>query len=209
VNTLLPLTLLFRRIQSADLRELLKAAAPLSIDSLLFIGTETAKRPRRLPAPFSIESFSLKHLSGVDRIDKRLTPYRVAYVVFCSGEIVHESWVCFDAPLPSQFGFDFRLPVIDRSFTQNPYRGKDIFPYTLNYILHDLQNRRISRSVYILVSPTNTASIRGIQKAGFKVLGHLKGTRFLGLFIANKSVDRVPQRLGLRATNSLEPPIAS
>jgi hypothetical protein len=145
----------------------------------------------------------------MDRIDERLTQYRLAYVVFCLGEIVHESWVCFDAPLPSQYGFDFRLPVVDRSVTHNLYRGKGIFPYTLDYILHDLKNRGISDDVYVLVSPSNYASIRGIQKAGFKLLAHLKGTRFLGCFITNKSVERWPQISGLQDTNFLKPPIAS
>ena len=199
-------SLILRRIRGSHLRELLTAAAPLSINRLLYIGEESAQSPRRLPACFSTKSFSMKHLSGVDRIDERLTRYRLAYVVFCFGEIVHESWVCFDAPLPSQYGFDVRLPVIDRSVTHNLYRGKGIFPYVLNHILHDLKNRRINDGVYVLVSPTNYASIRGIQKAGFKLLAHLKGTRLLGCFITNKSIQICPQGSGLQVTNFLEPP---
>ena len=202
-------SLLFRRILGSDLRELLKAAAPLSINSLLYMGEQSAKLSRRLPGPFSIKSFSSKHLSGVHRIDERLNPYRLAYVVFCFGEIVHESWVCFDASLPTQFGFDHRLPVIDRSFTHNLYRGKGIFPYTLTYILHDLANRGISDSVYVLVSPLNNASIRGIQKAGFKFLARLQGTRLLGCFITNKSIERGPESLLHSDTKSFKPPIAS
>lgn len=208
MKNLLPsqIILLLRRIQGSDLRDLLKAAAPLSINSLLYKGEASAKRPYRLPGPFSIKSFSIKELSGVDRIDGRLTPYRLAYVVFCFGEIVHESWVCFDAPVPSQYGFDFRLPVIDRSFTQKLYRGKSIFPFTLNYIVHDLQSRRISNGVYVLVSPTNHASIRGIQKAGFELLAHLQGKRLLGLFVFNKSIQRRPSK---HDAQYFETPIAS
>lgn len=99
--------LLLRRIQRADLRQLLKAAAPTYINDLLYIGEEPAKvYPHRLPFPLSIKSFSIKNLSGVNRIDERLTAHRLAYVVFCFGEIVHQSWVCFDTLTPAQYKFD-------------------------------------------------------------------------------------------------------
>jgi GNAT superfamily N-acetyltransferase len=203
------MTRLLRRIQGSGLRELLQAAAPMSIDSLLYEGEASAKCSHRLPGPFSVKSFSTKRLSGVDRIDERLTPYRSAYVVFCFGEIVHESWVCFDASIPSRFGFDVHLPVIDRSFTEALYRGRGIFPYTLSYILRDLKSRHISHRVYILVSPANNASIRGIQKAGFKPLARLKGTRLLGCLITNKSIHRWPQTPDSPDTHYLERPLAS
>jgi hypothetical protein len=191
------------------MRELVRAAAPLPINSLIFIGNESTHCPHGLPAPFSIKSFSIRQLSGLDHIDQRLTPHRLAYVVFSFGKIVHESWVCFDAPLPSQYGFDFRIPVVDRSITQDEYKGKGLFPYTLTYILRDLKKRRTGNSAYVLVSPTNNASIRGIQKAGFQFLAHLKGTRVLGLFIINKSIERASQLFGPQDINLLQPPIAS
>jgi len=207
INLLPPqATLLLRRIRGSNLSELLKAAAPLSIDRLLYIGEKPVRRLHRLPARLSVRSFSVDELSGVERIDRKLTRYRLAYVVFSGHEIAHISWVCFDASLPSQYGFDFRLPVIDETVTQSLHRGKGLFPYTLNYILHDLRNRRIADSVYILVSPTNHASIRGIEKAGFRLLARLEGTRLLGVLIINKSIQRAP--LDPWDTKILEPPIA-
>jgi hypothetical protein len=140
-----------------------------------------------LPCSVSINSFSLDHLSKVDRIDKRLTPYNLAYVGFYSGEIIHESWVSFNTLLPSQYGFDSCFPVIGHSCTSHPYRGLGIYTYTLNYILNDLRDRNISSNAYILVSPSNKASIRGIEKAGYQLLAHLKGIRLLGCFIINRS----------------------
>jgi hypothetical protein len=202
--------MLLRRIQNSDRRELLNAVSPMYINDLLYIGEESPKvPPHRLLFPVSIKCFSKKHLSGVDRIDKRLTPHRLAYIVFCSGEIVHESWVRLDALTPSQYGFDSRLPVIGYSFTKRIYRGYGIFPSLLNCILKDLKNRNITDRAYALVSPTNNAAIHGLEKADFQLLAHLRGTRLLGLFITNKSIERVPESLGRRDTKSSELPIAS
>lgn len=201
---------LLRRMQSSDLRELINAATPMTINDLLYISEESAEvRPHRLPFPISIKCFSKKHLSGVDRIDERLTAHRLAYVVFCCGEIVHESWVRLNALTPSQYGFDSRLPLIGWSFTKRPYRGNGIFPYALHYILKDLKNRHMRDRAYALISPTNNASIRGLEKAGFQLLAHLKGTRLLGFFIWNKSIESAPESIGLRKTKPLALPIAS
>ena len=156
----------------------------------------------------SLKSFSAENLSGLDRIDKRLTAYRSAYVVFCCGEIVHQSWVRFDALTPSLYGFDSSVPLIE-SFTNPIYRGNGIYPYALSCLLKDLKSRHITDKVYALVSPKNKASIRGLEKAGFQRLGHLKGTRHLGLFITNKSIERVPESLDRQQAKSLELPIAS
>jgi hypothetical protein len=185
---------LLRRIQSSDFRELVNAVAPMTINDLLYIGEESAElSPHRLPFPLSVKYCSKHCVSGVGSIDARLTPHRSAYVFFRGGEMVHESWVHLDAFTPSQYGFDSRLPVIGQCFTKRAYRGNGIFPAALSYILKDLKNRHITDRVYTLVSPTNNASIRGIEKAGFRRLAHLKGTRLLGLCIANKSVERWPE----------------
>jgi RimJ/RimL family protein N-acetyltransferase len=185
---------LLRRLQTSDLRELCNAVAPVTINDLLFMGEESANVvPHSLPLNLSIKHFSETYLSGVNRIDERLTPQRLAYVVFCGSEIVHESWVHLNALMPSQYGFDSGLPVIGQCFTKRPYRGNGIYPYALTYILKDLKNRHITDRAYTLVSRTNNASIRGIEKAGFQRLAHLKGTRLLGLYIANKSVERWPE----------------
>ena len=198
-------TVLLSRIRSSEPLQLLTAAAPTYINNLLYLGVESAKViPHRLPVPVSIKCFSTRHPSGVDRIDKSLTPHRLVYAVFCGGEIVHQSWVRFDALTPSQYGFDSRVPVIGEAFTQRIYRGYGVFPFTMNCILKDLKKRHGTDQVYALVSPTNNASVRGLEKAGFQLLAHLKGTRLLGIFIMNKSIERAPEALALPAL-----PIAS
>jgi hypothetical protein len=188
--------LLLRRMRTIDARQLAKILLPTSINALLYVSKESPQMcPDPLPPCFSIECFSIEHRSTVTRIDERLTPQNLAYVVFNSEVIVHESWVSFDTLLPSQYGFDSRFPVIAHSSTVPQYRGKSIYPYTLNYILNDLRNRNIISNAYILVSPSNKASIKGIERANFKLVARLKGIRFLGFLIINKSMIRLDNHL--------------
>ncbi len=182
------LKLFFRRLRAVGVRRMGKALLPNPINELLYMGREPSKPcSYHLPSLMAINSFSIENLSNVDRIDKRLTSYNLAYVVFYSCKIVHESWVSFDTLLPSQFGFDSRFPVIGYSHTLPTYRGKSIYPCVLNYILHDLRTRNISSNAYILVNPENKASIRGIEKVGFELVAHLKGLRIVGSYIIHKS----------------------
>ena len=187
------LKLFLRRLRTVDVRQMGKALLPTPINVLLYMGREPSTFCLdHLPSSIAINWFSVRNLSNVDRIDKRLTSYNLAYVGFDSGKIVHESWVSFDTLLPSQFGFDSRFPVIGYSRTLSAYRGRSIYPCVLSYILHDLRTRNISSNAYILVSPENKASIRGIEKAGFELVAHLKGLRIAGTHIVNKSTTVTP-----------------
>jgi RimJ/RimL family protein N-acetyltransferase len=185
--------LILRRLQMLSVRQLMEALRPHHMNELLYLSKESPQIcPHRLPASVSIESFSMEHPSGVDKIDRRLTAHRLAYVVFYCGEIIHENWVSFDTLLPSQFGFDSRIPVVGHGFTNPQYRGKGICPYALSYLLNDLINRNISRNAYTLVSSTNDSSIRAVEKAGFELIARLKGLRVLGGMFINKSTIKVP-----------------
>ncbi len=53
-------------------------------------------------------------------------------------------------------------------FTEPEFRGKGLYPYLLTYIMNDIPT---ASAFYIICSETNTASRRGIQKAGFTFLG--------------------------------------
>jgi hypothetical protein len=200
---------LLRRIRNSDFRQFLKAATPRYIDNVLYIGDESAKEcSHRLPFGVAIRSFSIKNLSGLDRIDKRLTPDRSVYIVFCCGEIVHQSWVHFDVLTPSFYGFDSSVPVVE-SYTNRTFRGNGLLPYALTCILKDLKSRHVTDKLYALVPPTNKASIRALEKAGFHPHARLRGTRLLGLFIMNKSIERAPEALVLEDRQPLALPVAS
>jgi len=185
--------LTLRRLQMLSVRQLMEALRPHHMNELLYLSKESPPIcPHRLPSSVSIKSFSMKHLSGVDDIDRRLTAHRIAYVVFYGGEIIHENWLTFDTLLPSQFGFDPRIPVVGYGFTAPNYRGKGVCPYALSYLLNDMIDRNISRKAYTIVSPTNSASIRAVEKGGFELIAQLKGLRVLGGLFIHKSTIRFP-----------------
>ena len=185
--------LILRRLRRMSVREFLGALKPHPANELLFLSRESPPiYPHRLPSSVSIKSFSIDHPSGLDIIDRRLTAHRIAYVVFYCGEIIHENWLTFDTLLPSQFGFDSRIPVVGYGFTAPQYRGKGICPYALSYLLNDMIDRNISRHAYTIVSPTNSASIRAVEKAGFELIAQLRGLKVLGGMFINKSTVRVP-----------------
>jgi hypothetical protein len=185
--------LILRRLRMLSPRQLMDALRPHHMDELIFVSKELPKiYPHRLPSSVLIKCFSVEHPSGIDRIDARLTVHRLAYVVFNCGEIIHENWLTFDTLLPSQFGFDPRIPVVGYGFTAPHYRGKGVCPYALSYLLNDMIDRNISRKAYTIVSPTNSASIRAVEKGGFELIAQLKGLRVLGGLFIHKSTTRFP-----------------
>lgn len=183
---------ILRRLRKLSARQLMDALRPYHVNELLYLSKKSPKIcPHRLPSSVSIKCFSMEHSSGLDGIDKRLTEQRLAYVVFNGGEIIHENWITFDALLPSQFGFDPRIPVVGYGYTAPEYRGKGVCPYALSYILNDMIDRNISHKAYTIVSPTNSASIRAVEKGGFELIAQLKGLRILGGLFINKSTTKL------------------
>jgi hypothetical protein len=180
--------LLIGRLRRLPVRQLIQRLRPKSIDAYLYLGKESSNmHSRRLITAVSIETFSIDHPSGHDQIDKRLTRNNIAYIVFISGKVAHQSWVFFNTLLPSQYGFDSHLPVIGDSYTAHGFRSQGLFQYSLGYILEDLRIRNISKSAYIITTPGNLSSIRALEKGGCQFLAHLRGTRLFGVFIINKS----------------------
>lgn len=110
---------------------------------------------------------------------------RVCYSVAMEGETAHRSWLHRSARLPSRFGFDGGAPVIGDCHTAERFRGRSIYPRVLRYIARDVA-RREGKPVYVLVSPANLASVRGIEKAGFRRLARLRGIRVAGLLLGRR-----------------------
>lgn len=186
-------TYILRRLRTLSVRELIRALRPHHMNELLYLSKASPKVfPHRLPSSVLIKCFSVEHPSGIDAIDRRLTLQRLAYVVFHGEEIIHENWLTFDTLLPSQFGFDARIPVVGYGFTAPNYRGKGVCPYALSYLLTDMIDRKISHQAYTIVSPTNSASMRAVEKGGFELIAQLKGLRVLGGLFIHKSTIRFP-----------------
>jgi RimJ/RimL family protein N-acetyltransferase len=160
----------------------------MNVDMLLYASQDTHEPfPHRLQGQISIERFSESNRSGIGSINCRVTSYRECYAVLVDNDIAHESWLFYDALLPGRFGFDPDLPVIGECVTYEGYRGKGIYTHVLIYIINDLRARGKRQNAYVLVSPDNIASVRGIESAGYLRLAHLRGKRMLG-FVFKKSI---------------------
>lgn len=77
-------------------------------------------------------------------------------------------------------------PAIGDCSTISEYKGKSIYPFVINYIAKEELSKNGKKEVFIIVNTDNKSSIRGIEKAGFKLYSRIKAKRFL-LFYYNVS----------------------
>lgn len=73
-------------------------------------------------------------------------------------------------------------PTIGDCVTIPEYKGKSIYPFVINYIANEVLKE--TNEVFIIVNSDNLSSIRGIEKAGFKLHTKIQAKRFL-LFYFN------------------------
>ncbi len=102
-----------------------------------------------------------------------------------SDKFVHNSFVYETRRILSLLGK--KGPVIGDCVTSSDYRGKSIYPFVINKIAKDKLEAG-AEEVFIIVTPDNTSSIRGIEKAGFRFFAEIKTQRFL-LFYFNKMIN--------------------
>lgn len=173
---------LLQKFRSLGPQQFAAALLPISIDELLYSIDVTASTPSDPPnSDFRIERFDVTRVSNNPQIDSRLSGTRTCYLIQVDGAIAHQSWLSFAVLLPSQFGFDGATPVIGECYTNPAYRGRAMYTTVLKHIVADVASRQLADSIFILVSPDNAPSIRGIERAGFRLQGRLRGRRVLGL----------------------------
>lgn len=111
--------------------------------------------------------------------DSKSKEYRIA-----DGDIlVHRSKVFHDSRLLRNFNINAPFITIGDCFTDDRYRGLGIYPMVLRRIANEFSGKF---QVFILVAPHNTASIRGIEKAGFQFMGRLTCFRFLIFYLKKR-----------------------
>lgn len=175
-----------RRLRSMGPSQAIRAFRPTVIDSLLYaLDTSCVRRTRLTDCKLQIKRYDVHTRSGFMEIDRRITRWRECYVAQVDGRTAHRSCLSFDTLLPVQFGFEREVPVIGDGVTMSEFRGRHIFPEVLRQIALDVTARNVAKRLYVLVSPQNGPSIRGIERAGFVRLSHLQGLRFAGILIRN------------------------
>jgi RimJ/RimL family protein N-acetyltransferase len=171
------LTLLLRRLRTAGPRALLRALVPRRVDELLYVADASMQLPASPCAvPVEMQRFDQDAAAGNPDIDRRLDGHRACYVARVHGRIAHRSWLHYDTALPSLFGHA-SAPVIGDCMTDAEFRGLHLYPHMLAHIVADVRARAAADTVHVLVSPDNAASIRGIERAGFRLAARLRGVR--------------------------------
>ena len=88
------------------------------------------------------------------------------------GAIIHSSMLvpkCRKFPFLNEHDYE-----IGPCFTDEKFRGMGIYPTVLNYICSNIGTD--DSSFYMIISPENISSIRGVEKVGFERRGNTKTT---------------------------------
>ncbi len=99
----------------------------------------------------------------------------IVYAKDTDGTIVHTAYVvpkCRKFPFLGQDDYE-----IGPCFTRPSHRGQGIYPRVLTYICRRFGCE--ATAFYMIVDSENTASVRGIEKAGFVPCGAVKKSRIL------------------------------
>lgn len=145
------------------IKKLLKYCKVINIDILIYVMRKDAV------ANFPVLDYSIEQ-EVVSRNKKR-------YYIKAASKVIHESFLfekLFVLRLIGKTG-----PTIGDCRTVEAFKGKSIYPYVINHIAREeiLKNHR--NEVFIIVSPNNLSSVKGIEKAGFQLHTKVKAKRFL------------------------------
>lgn len=138
------------------------------------------------PVPYDLRIFGAREKTNHPPIDgKRF--YR-AYLVVDSNRVIHASLVFTKNLLARQLGFRKAL-TIGNCFTDQAYRGQGIYSAVLSRISADFPDQ----TLVVFVDPANTASVRGLEKAGFRKLYEFVMYRLLGICLHERKLLPAPR----------------
>lgn len=103
---------------------------------------------------------------------------RLFLVADDGGRVLHYSFVQFESRYKTLLGEDGAVPMFTRCWTSPAARGKRLYPSTLRHGSAALARDGFCR-VLITCDPTNTASVRGIEHAGFRLVRRISSMIFL------------------------------
>jgi RimJ/RimL family protein N-acetyltransferase len=109
-----------------------------------------------------VEPGGRDYLEGVRRSD-------LLYVGEFEGNLVHFGYVMRQTRETAVLGEPAGTPLIGNCWTDPRARGRGIYPYALRAVVCFLRDRGMRR-ILIETDVSNTASRRGIEKAGFRLI---------------------------------------
>lgn len=124
-----------------------------------------------------------KNLNFTEKIT-RISSNKTKYELFDGPILVHESTIhttLFFLKLIDKTG-----PAIGDCYTNPNYRGQSIYPTMIGKIAGELLTDKNNETVFIIVDYDNVSSIKGIEKAGFKLYAKVNTYRFLFFYLKIK-----------------------
>jgi hypothetical protein len=101
------------------------------------------------------------------------------------GRVITYAFVLFRTQYKQILGISEDLPLISNCFTVAEHRGKRLYPRMLARVCRELALAGHSRAA-ISCAPDNTASISGIERAGFSGVAHLECLNVLSRLVFNR-----------------------
>ena len=117
-------------------------------------------------------------------IQTKTTNGKKSYWMFDSDIVVHKSFLYTNVQiikLINKSGL-----VIGSCYTNPNYRGRSIYPKVISHIAKE--NKEFEE-LFLVVDTDNIASIKGIEKAGYKKIAYIKAKKWLFLYF-DKKIER-------------------
>jgi GNAT superfamily N-acetyltransferase len=117
---------------------------------------------------------SMGNTSAQDVV-RRIANDHIAFVAYIHNLPAAFGWMARGKAFIGELNHEIILPLRNRYLwnfrTMEAYRGMGIYPAMLQYIIRFEKER--ADTFWIIHAPENTASLKGIQKAGFNLVGQL------------------------------------
>ncbi len=104
----------------------------------------------------------------------------VCYLLLDGEESAALGWLFPNSRLLRRLGYPRNAVYLGGFVTRSEYRGRGYYPSLLRHISHSVGNGRIC---VVETSPTNLASQRGLDKAGFLLVGTVRRVVVAGVMI--------------------------
>ncbi|PZX47671.1 GNAT family N-acetyltransferase [Algoriphagus chordae] len=146
------------------------------------------------PFPVDLLLYSCTRNSALSDALNKDFPYQIdfseadsQFIIKEKGNLIHRSKLFTSSLLLKNFGYKQPYIAIGDCFTDDNYRGQGIYPNVLHHILKKFVS---THDVYMLVAPTNTPSIKGMEKAGLIPLARLRCLK-IGPIYLNKNTVKI------------------
>lgn len=130
------------------------------------------------------EAYDLFDITETAFSRRRLEEGKIACVVLHEGRIASYCWVALKKAKIGEIGREIHLRegevYLYDAMTFPAFRGKGFYPAILSHILRYVQEEGFQRAL-IFTLRSNQASVRGIEKCGFRLFQRITLIQFLGL----------------------------